>query len=273
MTSREHPWPPYYFRREAAAGGTVFVPTGLTRNPWMADAIAGGPVAALIGAVIDEAGFAADFNISRTTLDILGKVPSLPLTPRITALRRGRQMQLHRIELLAAGMPVAQSHLLLVRKLDSPQVLPPFSYPLPDELEEREFLIGATMAGSIRTRPIQGAVREPGRGVTWLAMDGEIIAGTAPSPFVKACLFSDFGNGVGSATSHDEWSFANLDITVNYLRMPRGTWILLDAHTVMAGNGHGVVENIFADVDGVYARGTQTVFISPRSSRAVRQPG
>lgn len=233
----------------------------------MADAIAGGPVAALIGAIIDEAGFDPAFTISRTTLDILGKVPRQPLIPRITALRSGRQMQLHRVELLAAGRPVAQSHVLLVRMLETPEVLPALPYPLPETLEEREFLIGATMAGAIRTRPIQGSVREPGRGITWLAMDGEVIAGTPPSPFVKACLFSDFGNGVGSATDRDEWSFANLDITVNFLRMPRGTWILLDAHTLMAGNGHGVVENVFADEAGIYARGTQTVFIGPNARR------
>jgi hypothetical protein len=176
-------------------------------------------------------------------------------------------MQLHRVELLAGNKPVAQSHVLFVRTLETPTELPPSPYALPDSLEERHFLVGATMAGAIRTRPIQGGVREPGRGITWLAMDGEVIAGTVPSPFVKACLFSDFGNGVGSATDRDEWSFANLDITVNFLRMPRGEWILLDAHTVMAGNGHGVVENIFADVDGIYARGTQTVFIGPSARR------
>jgi acyl-CoA thioesterase len=224
-------------------------------------------VAALIGAIIDEAGFDPAFTISRTTLDILGKVPNQPLVPRITPLRSGRQMQLHRVELLVGIQPVAQSHVLLVRALETPDELPPFHYPPPDSLEERLFLIGATMAGAIRTRPIQGGVREPGRGITWLAMEGEVISGTPPSPFVKACLFSDFGNGVGSVTDRDEWSFANLDITVNFLRMPRGEWILLDAHTVMAGNGHGVVENIFADTEGIYARGTQTVFIGPSARR------
>lgn len=256
---QKYRWPPFYFERD----GDAFVPGKLTRNPWMAHAIAGGPTSALIGAVIDEAGFDPDLEISRYTLDILGKVPSVPLVPQITALRMGRQMQLHRIELLAEGRPVAQAHVLLVRHMATPVIPPPFAYPLPDAVEEREWLIGATMAGAIRTRPIQGAVREPGRGVAWLAMEGEVIAGTTPSPFVKACLFADFGNGIGSATRADEWSFANLDITVNFLRMPRGDWLLIDAHTNMAGNGHGLAQNIFADVDGVYAIGTQTVFVGP----------
>jgi hypothetical protein len=257
--SKEHPWPPFYFKRD----GEAFVPSGLTRSPWMADAIAGGPTAALIGAVIDEAGLDPAFEISRTTLDILGRVPSLPLIPRVTALRMGKQMQLHRIELLADGMPVAQSHVLLVRNLATPTFESPFRYALPDAVEDRHFLVGASMAGAIRTRPIEGEVREPGRGVTWLAMDGEVIQGTTPSPFVKSCLFSDFGNGIGSATRHDEWSFANLDISVNFLRMPRGEWLLIDADTFMAGNGHGLAQSTFADADGVYAYGRQTIFVAP----------
>ncbi len=259
ITGAEHLWPPPYFRRD----GDAFLPGNLSRNPWMDDAVAGGPAAGLIGTVIDEAGFDPAFEISRTTLDIFGKVPSLPLVPRITALRMGKQMQMHRIELLAEGKAVAQSHVLLVRHLITPAVPAPFPYPLPDALAERQFLIGASMAGAIRTRPIEGEVRVPGRGISWLAMDGEIIAGVTPSPFVKSCLFSDFGNGIGSTTRHDEWSFANLDIAVNYLRMPRGEWLLIDADTVMAGNGHGLAQSTFADADGIYAFGRQTIFVGP----------
>lgn len=252
--------PPFYFRRD----GNAFTPSRFTRNPWMTDAIAGGPVAALVGEVIDSAGFDPAFEISRTTLDIFGKVPSVPLHTRITALRAGKQMQFHRIDLLAESKIVAQSHVLLTRSLETPLVAPPFPYQQPEAVEEREFLPGASMGGAIRTRPIEGGVRTPGRGVTWLAMDGAVIEGVAPSPFVKACLFSDFGNGVGSATHADEWSFANLDISVNFLRMPRGEWLLIDAATVMAGNGHGLARSTFADIHGIYAYGSQTIFVGPK---------
>ena len=47
------------------------------------------------------------------------------------------------------------------------------------------------------------------------------------------------------------------------LRMPVGEWFLIDAETHMAGNGHGTVRNMFADVNGVYARGFQTIFVAP----------
>lgn len=196
-------------------------------------------------------------------MDIFGKVPSAPLVPRITALREGKQMQLHRIELLVEGKVAAQSHVLLARSLSTPQVLPPFDYAMPQSLEERAFFLDQFLAGAIRTRPIEGGVHIPGRGATWIALDGEIVKGIKPSPFVKGCLFSDYGNGIGSATNSKEWTFANLDITVNYLRRPRGEWLLVDATTVMAGNGHGLARSTFADIHGVYAFGHQTTFVGP----------
>lgn len=250
---------PHYFVDD----GGAFAPSGLARNPWFANAVAGGPIAALFGHLVETAALDPDFEICRLTIDILGVVPSIPLIPRIAPVREGRQVQLHRIELLANEKPVAQAHLLRARALDTPPFPAVQPHPAPEDVTEDNFLVGASMAGAIRTRPIMGRVREPGRGVSWMRMDGEVVRGVAASPFVKACLFADFGNGVGSATHAQEWSYANLDISIQFFRMPRGDWFLLDAHTEGAGNGHAVAQSIFADSDGVYAKGTQTIFVAP----------
>jgi hypothetical protein len=161
---------------------------------------------------------------------------------------------------------------LRVRRAETPVVAPPHGYPAPETCADVAWLKGASMAGAIRTRPVSGTVGEPGRGIGWLAIDGEMVAGCAPSPFVKAALISDFGNGIGSATQSAEWSFANLDITLQFLRMPVGEWLLIDAQTHMAGNGHGTASNVFADAQGVYARGFQTVFVAP-GHLSPRSPG
>lgn len=254
---------PHYFVHTAQG----FEPTGLSRNPWFADAVAGGPISALFAHAIEQAGFDPGFEICRVTIDFLGIVPRAPLVPRIVPVRQGRQAQLYRIELLAGAKMVAQAHVLLARQLDTPEIHPPHPHPAPEDVPEDDFLIGASMAGAIRTRPVMGKVREPGRGVTWMCMNGEVVRGVPASPFVKACLFADFGNGVGSATHAHEWSYANLDIGIQFFRMPRGVWLLLDAHTEGAGNGHAVAQNLFADEDGVYAKGTQTVFVAPGGRR------
>ncbi|MEN9717192.1 MAG: hypothetical protein RIQ99_70 [Pseudomonadota bacterium] len=214
-----------------------------------------------------------DFEIARFQVDIFGKVPHQPLTMEVDALRDGRQTKLHRVTLLSEGRPVAQAHLLRVRRMETPAFPVPHEYPSPDKIPEGEGPRSARMAGAIRMKRVLGGPGEPGRGISWLAMDGEVIRGTKPSNFVKACLFADFGNGFGSATDAAEWSFANLDITIQFLRMPVGDWFLLDAETHMAGNGHGTARNVFADAQGVYARGFQTIFVAPgHLSKSIPRP-
>lgn len=263
MSNEAEPIPHYFVRDE-----TGFDPTGLARNPWFADAIAGGPLSALFGHIVEAAGFDSGFEICRLTIDILGIVPRALLVPRIVAVRQGRQAQLHRIELFAGDKIVAQAHVLFARQLDTPAFPAPQPHPAPQDVADDNFLIGASMAGAITTRPILGRVRQPGRGVCWMRMDGEVVHGAVTSPFVKACLFADFGNGVGSATHAHEWSYANLDISIQFLRKPRGDWFLIDALTEGAGNGHAVAQSVFADADGVYAKGTQTVFVGPGRPRS-----
>jgi hypothetical protein len=257
--AEQRPWPPFYYERE----GDLNLPSGLARSPWDGRAIAGGPVSALLASGAEDAALDADFEIARFQVDIFGKVPHQPLTMATDVLRDGRQTKLHRVTLLADDRPVAQAHVLRVRRLETPVFAVPHDYPAPDTIPVSEGPRSARMAGAIRLRRVLGGPGEPGRGISWLAMDGEVIRGTTPSNFVKACLFADFGNGFGAATHAAEWSFANLDITIQFLRMPVGNWFLLDADTHMAGNGHGTARNVFADAQGVYARGFQTIFVAP----------
>jgi acyl-CoA thioesterase len=252
------PWPPFYFRRD----GGFYTPNGLTRSPWDRNAIAGGPVGALLACGAEEALQPESFEVARLSIDILGKVPHQTLEMSVEPLRDGRQTKLHRITLQASGKTVAQAHVLQVRRAPTPSFLVPCDYPTPNTLPESDWLPHANMAGAIRAKRVAGSAREPGRGVGWMAMDGQILEGVAPSNFVKAALFADFGSGVGSATVAHEWSFANVDINLQFLRMPVGDWFLIDADTHMAGNGHASAVSVFADEQGVYARGFQTVFVA-----------
>lgn len=255
----KHPWPPRYF--EAEGGGLA--PTSLSRSPWDPRAIAGGPVSSLLASCAEDHELDEHFEIARFQVDIFGKVPLQRLTHQIDILRNGRQTKLHRVTLLANEVPVAQAHVLRVRRYETPKFEVPHEYPQPEEIPVQEGPRNARMAGAVTLRQVVGGPGIPGRGVAWLAMEGQIIGGRKPSNFVKACLFADFGNGFGNATEAGEWSFANLDITIQFLRMPLGDWFLLDAETHMAGNGHGTARNIFADIQGVYARGFQTIFVAP----------
>lgn len=124
------------------------------------------------------------------------------------------------------------------------------------------------MAGVFSYRAVLGDVSVPGRAIAWIDIPGEMVAGTKASPFAKAALIADFGGGFGSVTPPEDWTYANLDITLQLLRMPVGDLLLLDAITHMAGNGNATAQSTFADQEGVYARGFQTIFVAPGDQSA-----
>lgn len=250
---------PAYFTREP--GG--FLPTRLARSPWSAGALAGGPVSGLMATLIEEAGLDPAMQLVRYTLDILGLVPNTLLEGRVTILRDGRQMQLVQVELIADGKARARATVLRARKAETPAFCEANPYPHPDKFENSLALPGGHMGGAIHTRAVEGGMDQPGRGILWLRMTGEVVAGTTPSPFVSSAIFADFGNGIGASVSSAEWSYANMDVQMQFLRMPRGEWVLVDAQCESAGNGTGTAVNRFADVDGIFAHGFQSLFIAP----------
>ena len=95
-TSSEHPWPPCYYERD----GDIFLPNGLARSPWDRQAIAGGPISALLATGCEDAALDAEFEIARFSVDIFGKVPHAPLHMVREVLRDGRQTKLHCVTLM-----------------------------------------------------------------------------------------------------------------------------------------------------------------------------
>lgn len=257
--AKKHEHPPHFFQLKNGE----YWPTGLARSPWDRQSVAGGPIAAILAhggldPVLEE-----DFTIARMTVDIFGKVPFAPISIKVDVLRDGRQTKLHRVTLYAANKAVAQAHVLRVRRLETPQILPDNPYPSLASLGGDQEGHSYGMLGAFRIKFVEGAVGVPGRAVAWTSMEAEIVLGHGLTTFERAAMFSDYGNGFGNATYARDWSFANLDITMQFLRMPRGSWMLIDAETHMAGDGHGTVRNIFADEDGIFARGFQTIFVAP----------
>lgn len=107
----------------------------------------------------------AAFEIARFQVDIFGKVPHLRLLPQSEVLRDGRQTKLHCITLLADGKPLAQAHVLRVRRMETPIFEVPHDYPAPLKVPEVEGPHSAQMAGAVKLRRVLGGPGEPGRGI------------------------------------------------------------------------------------------------------------
>ncbi len=250
---------PAFFVRTAEG----FLPTGLGQSVWSDDTVGGVAVGSLLATLLDEACADGEMHVARLTVDILGRIPKQLLQGRVATVRDGRQMQLVAAELLADGRVAARATALRVRKAPTPSVATASPYPAPLTVPEARFMMESFCGDAIRTRPVRGALDEAGPGCIWARFDLEAVAGVPLSPLARAVIIADCGNGVGSPFPQLPFSCANLDIGVNFLRMPRGEWVLIDAQTESAGEGYAVVRNTFADAEGIYAYGAQTLFIAP----------
>ena len=174
-----------------------------------------------------------------------------------------RSMQVVCAELLAGTRVVARATALRVRQSPTPAAPPTLQFPAPDDVPLLAFTSDRPMLNHTRARPIQGMMHQPGPGTMWAAFDIEIVSGTMLSPLARAAILGDFGSGVGSVLSRSKWNFANIDISIHFLRLPVGEWVLVDAVTETEGNGYAITRCVFADRVGVYGRGFQTLFVAP----------
>lgn len=248
---------PAFFERD----GDSYQPTGMTRSPWSASAINGAAIGGLLGHLIDEAVAGSGKHVARFTVDILGEVPHGRIESRTRWLREGRRIAMVETELLAGDRVGARATALCVATRDTMPVVEPNPFPRFDTLEPGEFFMPGFFGGVPDVRPVRGKVMETGPGTVWLKFNVDLIAGEDMPPLARAAIIADFGVGVGNVLPRKDWTFPNLDIGIHFLRMPVGEWLMMDSITETAGNGHALARSMFADEEGIYARGQQILFV------------
>lgn len=247
------------YRRE----GDLFVPTGDGVSPWNGRTQNGVAVAGLAAHAIEQVPALAPMHTARLTIDILGTVPMAPLQARSRIVRQGRRMQLVEVELYAEDRAWVRASALRVRIADTPPAEIPLTYPFP---EEGSNYAVDTFSRWSESRWVMGAPRTPGPGARWMRVQPLLFADARVSPLVLAAFASDFGTGTSHPLRYEDWTFANLDISIHMTREPRGEWLLLDGFTETAGNGVAMATTRMGDRDGMFATAHQTVFLDPRNS-------
>ncbi|MDO7842061.1 thioesterase family protein [Sphingomonas immobilis] len=241
---------------------TGFLPTGAAASPWDGAHLSGVAIGGILAHAID--GVSGGMSVARLTIDILGTAPRAESFLTVTTRRDGARIRLVEAELSAGGRVSARGTALLVRAIETPAVESPLAYPPPESFTDAAQTNRPALRGATQRRIVYGDLRESGPGAMWSRVAIPLVAGTPLSPLVRAAMLGDMGSAIGSVLPVRDYTFPNLDIAIHFSRMPRGDWLLIDALTDTAGNGLGIISSTFSDRDGVYARGHQTLFISPR---------
>jgi acyl-Coa thioesterase superfamily protein/acyl-CoA thioesterase superfamily protein len=247
--------------------GNGFEPTELARGPWDPEAQHGGAPAALIAGELERIGEGRPF--ARIALHLLKPVPLVPLTLETEVVRDGRRARRLRADLKADGEVICFAYALQLARSDDAMPDIPLQGHIADGPEAGtptpNFTGYRMFAGDgIEVSFVKGALQEPGDAIAWFRLRVPIVEGEQTTQLQRAMAAGDFGNGISSAVSWDDYSFVNPELTVYFLREPEGEWIGNDATTAIDPGGIGIADATLHDARGPFARALQSLTVSRR---------
>jgi acyl-Coa thioesterase superfamily protein/acyl-CoA thioesterase superfamily protein len=249
--------------------GGRFVANEVTRGPWDPEAQHGGAAAAVLMRTFEPLrDLDEDLSLARVTFEFVRPIPIGEVTVEAAVVRPGRRVQLYEATMRdGAGTEVVRARALAVRLANSrgrdtglgvaprtpeygrhndfmPEIRPMFA---PDGVEIR--FVGGRFGG--------------GDSTAWFRLRVPVVADEEPSPLQTLAAASDFGNGISSNLSWDEYMFINPDLTIYIEREPVGEWICLQATTRIAPEGVGLAESVLYDTRGRVGRALQSLLVAP----------
>jgi len=237
----------------------------LARSPWQRGKQNGAALGGLLAYLVETVPSPTPMTVARLAIEILGAAPLELVHATIRVAREGARTQVVDVELLVNGVCFARCSALRIRELASPVFPPrPLSVPLPEALSANLELDQIVLGGTVETRSIRGGVDQHGPGAMWVKFDHQIVEGVPLSPLVRAAVLGDFGGGVSSVLDRRDWMFPNLDITIHFIRMPVGEWLMTESETLSAGNGLAQARATLADREGIFGYAFQSLFIQTR---------
>jgi len=248
--------------------GAVFHATDLARGPWSPDAQHGGAPAALLMREFERLE-GPGLAVARVTYEFVRPVPLGDLKVEAAVSRPGRRVQLLEGSIQTPdATEVVRARALRIRPAD-PQVPRTASTPPPGPEHGRRNDLQSPhrpmfAPDAIEIRFVAGTFRGGGPATAWFALKAAIVAGEEPSPLQRLAAAGDFGNGISSILSWDEYLFINPDLTLYIDREPVGEWIALESETIIAPEGVGTAESVLYDTKGRVGRAIQSLLVAPR---------
>ncbi len=245
----------------------------LTGGPWSPEHQHAGPPSALICRSVERAATKEGLtHLGRLTVNLLRPAPIGECRIDVGPDYIGRNAGHFSGRLTASGKEIARFTALMQREeaLAVPDGTPGHPAPqAPKPVHECPVVTipfadeGFGYADLVENRLAAGRFFN-GPCAAWFRMNHPLVQGETPSPYQRAAVAADSGNGISAALDFGKYLFVNCDLTINLFRRPAGEWICLQARSLFGGNGCGLAESALYDEQGLIGRATQSLAVRPR---------
>ncbi|MFT0531548.1 thioesterase family protein [Castellaniella hirudinis] len=255
-------YPAAYYVREAAHR---FVSTLHSQGAWQPGEQHLAPAAGLVLAEAERR-LPSDKLISRVSFDVLGVIHSGPFTVDVRMLRPGRSIELIEASMRHGDQISVQARIWRLAASDTTSVqgLEWTALPAPEALDP------VTMStiwegGFISTlQARRGADNRAGRGRSWLRTDIPLVDGEADPPVAGFAKLIDTANGLAVRQHPEQVFFANVDLTVHFIRQPVAGWVGFDTRVTFGPTGLGETFSVLSDAQGPVGTAAQSLTLRLR---------
>ena len=256
-------------------GDHTFVPTAAAAGPWHPDILHGGAVGALLAGLLED----PEQVLVRVLVELLGPVPSQPLTAEVGPVEGGRRVVRQAAELRAGDRPVARAGALRMRRA---------ALDLPPAATEHQIAFDPTTVPDL-TRPNRHALKdvgwesfdslamatrwdEPGpetphRCRFWLKLLLPVVPDRPASTVENVVAAADYGGGGTSGRlGFRSWTFMNADLVVSLSRPPARDWVGIETDGLLGRTGTGQSVATIHDAEGPLGQSSQSILVEPRAN-------
>jgi len=251
--------------------GDGVVSTDFTAGPWGPTGQHGGPPAALLARAMSAVPGGEGRVLTRITCELLRPVPVAPLRAEARLVRPGRTVELVEGVLTSADgkeLMYARGWRFPLQDLKLPAGTPDGGLPPagPEQGEEVPFFPVGHETGyhtAMSWRFLDGGGwLVPGPATAWLRMDVDLVRGEEPTPLDRVLVAADSASGIGCAVNPFEYSFYNVDLSVQLIRHPRGEWIGIESACSYSTSGTGNSSARIWDTSGYVGQISQTLLLT-----------
>lgn len=248
----------YYLRR----GESRFVSTLHSQGAWQPGEQHLAPASGLLLAEVQRR-LPSDKLVSRASFDVLGVIHSGEFSIDVQMIRPGRTIELIEASMQHGSQTSIRARIWRLASTDTTRVQGVEWAPLPSPDVMSAFALSAVWGGgfvaSLEAR--RAADAKPGCGRSWVRTRYPLVAGEHDPPAAGFLKLVDTANGLSVRANPGSVFFANVDLTVHFIRQPDAGWVGLDTRVNFGPTGLGETHSVLSDIHGPVGTAAQSLTV------------